>query len=296
MAAPTLFDRLFPFTRQPFIDPTTAVTLMSLNALVYLDLTPVIPQLLSILGAASIVQLPSPAQFVPATLFVRNGARVVVVYEGTRGIEQWFSYVTGAGVSAIGPSPGVVFAPFAASVRQVQPGTLANINPADAVLVTGHSLGAAVAGIQNSLLTQQGFATRLAWLFACPRYCDDAFKILASGQTVTVNLPNDPIPLLPPDLVSFVQRDPAAIRWSQVFSRLTGSSPLASWFIAGLAPGGLDPVAELAAANLFPRYSPHQTYQYIRSTFAGLNDQSDPGVVALKALLIQLGLFDPWPA
>lgn len=293
---PGLFDRIFPDPIRVSYDTGTAFTLMSLNAIVYLDITPFAARLRDIFKCDSITQVASTGQFVPAFLVLRKGKRVILVLEGTRGIQGWWNYVRGASGSPLGPAPGRVFSPFAVLVRSVQPNVIAQVAQDDWLMFTGHSLGAAVAAVLNSLMTQAGWTTLPAWCFATPRFGDAAFCAAARGTAVNANLPNDPVPLLPPDPITAIETEPAILRWVEVFRYLGGAVTLTASQLATQGPEALDWVVALAAANIVPSRSPHNSYQYILSTIAGLSKPYPSDIAALGALLIELGLTQPWPS
>jgi len=291
--AQTLFDRIMP-PRFAGVAPETAFVLMGLDTLVFLPAEQYLQQLRGILGADTVGQLPSPAQFVPAVLFCRSGNRLILAFEGTRGIEAWWNYVAGAGVKPYGPAPGVCFAPFVDAARTLQANIGQLYELRDRVLFTGHSLGAAVAGMLNDTQTRAGWWTDMAWLFACPRFADRAYLAAAKGRNVTLNLPFDPVPYLPPDVVEIVGRSPTEIRWAELLDRYSGWWPLSGWYQAAQQASRLDWLVQLAGANVVPNVSPHQTYQYIRATYSACGSSPRPDVVQLAELLKGLGLFDPW--
>jgi hypothetical protein len=58
----------------------------------------------------------------------------------------------------------------------------------------------------------------------------------------------------------------------------------------------LDYLPMLAAANVNPSESPHQTYQYIRAAWAPIAAHPSTPAAKLAIGCQALGLFDPWPA
>jgi hypothetical protein len=269
---------------------------MGLNALVYLDVAPLAAELRVLLGVEDVVQIESGKQFIPNILFLRQGNRLLVVVQGTKNVQDWWRYVVQAGAKPWGPPPGLCFGPFVDSAAAVLPVVVAGYTPGNDVVFTGHSLGAAVAAMLCSELRRTGWAIRSCLAFACPRYGNADFHAQAVGPFLVANLPNDPVPLLPPDPVFALQTNPTRIRWGGPFSAPAGIRQMGTWAAAGVSPGGLDWVAELAAANIDWRYSPHATFQYIRSTYDGLPSRSDPQVQAYAQFLSDQGLFSPWPS
>lgn len=293
---PTLFDGLFPSFGRTFFARDAALTLMGMNAIVFLDITSFADELRADLGADSVTRIDSPGNFVPAVLIARQGNRVVFTFEGTKGIAGWWNYVQGAGVEQLGPYPGTVFAPFAQMVRALQPTINAHIAAGDVILFSGHSLGAAIAAILTSLYTQARASVKPTILFAVPRYGDPAFLAAARGTCINVNLPQDPVPLLPPDPVRALQRNPAELRWREAFGVIGGVIPAAQWVFGPEGPQNLDWLVQLAGANIAPSNSPHNTYYYIRSCMAGLPKPYTVEQSTYAALLTRLGLTDPWPS
>ena len=293
--AQSLFDRLMPPRRLAFARETP-FTLMALNALVFLDGETFIPDLVEILGADQVGRIPNPAPFVPSILFARSKGRVIVALEGTKSIGQWWQYVENAGVQPWGPAPGVCFSPFVDYCRRLQPEVNAQLEESDRVAFTGHSLGAACAGMLNSEQTRAGWWTDYAWLFACPRFADRAWLSLARGRSVTCNLPYDPVPYLPPSIVEVVGRSPTEIRWTQLLDRLPGSFVLPPFYSAADWGRSLDWAVQLAGGNVVPNLSPHQTYQYLRAAWSLVPQPVRPDVSALYDLCKGLGLLDPWPS
>jgi hypothetical protein len=123
---------------------------------------------------------------------------------------------------------------------------------------------------------------------------DASFVALARGFSYTVNLPYDPIPLVPPDIVDLIERDPDRIRWGAVWQRFPGQFPIPGLHDWVATARNLDYLTMLSAANLNPTRSPHQTYQYIRACWAGLAGHVSTAAAELADLCKALGLFDPW--
>jgi hypothetical protein len=289
----TLMQRLF--SKQRGTNPELPFACMSLNALVFLDPASYAAKLQAIFGADQVAVLPAPDKFSPAILTLRAGPLLLLAFQGTSNWPTWARYFTSAGAKPFGPSPGVCFAPFVDAANAVQPAIGSALQDGDQVLFTGHSLGAAIAGMLNSNYTRAGLNTQAAWLFACPRFGDPAFFAAVKGQNLTLNLAADPVPYLPPDVWQIIQRGPDELRWEQIYERFAASLFLPPWEPVARAPERLDFLVQLAAANLDWSQSPHNTYQYIRAAWSIAAKSPTLAMLSLNALITQLGLWNPWP-
>jgi hypothetical protein len=229
-------------------------------------------------------------------MVLRSGGRVIFAYEGTVGYGAWLRYVSGAGSKPFGPPPGLCFAPFVDAVEKTVGGMQSQLQKGDRVLFTGHSLGAACAGMTNSETTRAGYWTEPACLFACPRCGNDSYFALARGSAYVYNLPYDPVPILPPQVVDFVERSPDQIRWDQVYSYFRGNFPLGAWRGAIATAQNLDYLVLMAAGSLDWQHSPHNTYQYLNAAWTALDGNASQDAIKLQMGCQALGLFDPWPS
>lgn len=75
---------------------------------------------------------------------------------------------------------------------------LKNINK---IFVTGHSLGAAIAGISQELL-RYSYKGAISVLFACPRFCCDD-HIFSELNGVDIRIPGDVIPSMPAKMLGY---------------------------------------------------------------------------------------------
>ena len=288
-------ERLFPkYLRH--LPPETPFCYMCLDGLVFLDSTAWLDELKAIFGATGAAHVSGPDQWTPSVLALRQGPRVILSFEGTKGSLGWLPFFANAGLKEYGPPPGQVFAPFATSATALEPLIKQAFLPGDVATFTGHSLGAAVASMLNSTFTRVGLNTLPAWCFGCPRYGDRAYFASARGSTLVVNLPQDPIPLLPPDVVGYIHRQPAALQWNQLLDSPPEKNFIFGWDRSAAPSKQLDYLVALAAANIVPQESPHQTYQYLRSCWAGLPAPIPGDVQLLFQLCTRLGLLDPWPS
>jgi hypothetical protein len=178
----------------------------------------------------------------------------------------------------------------------VEPGLLDALQPGDRLLLTGHSLGAPVVGLLGNALRLAYAEVEPAVLFAVPNFADAAYLASVVLPTFTINLPGDPVPYLPPNVVFLMGNSPASIRWDAVYRRFSGGLPLLTWGEAAHYARDLDWWVILAAASQDPNENPHQTYQYLTALWTGLGQQLSSEASALVLLLKSLGLFAPWPS
>jgi len=291
----SLFDHLFPGNSA--IYPETPFALMGLNALAYLDPADFLDDVKTIFGADSGGMVEGePAAYIPNVLWLRSGNRVILSYQGTVGTAAWFYYIAGAGALPYGPDPGRCYAPFVTIANKVWPDLEKLFTNADRLLFTGHSLGAAIASMHSTELTRFGLAVDPCWPFACPRFADSSYLAMAPGRSRGVNLPYDPVPLLPPNVVDYLGSDITQIRWDEVYATLPGRLAIGAVEVGTRPFFGLDYLVVLAAGSLPFRTSQHQTYNYIRACWHGLGTNATLAALQLAAVLTGLGLFDPWPA
>ena len=148
--------------------------------------------------------LPSGSAYQPAVVIAGDGSNSAVAFQGTANIEQWFSYVAGAGVVPFPDGRGNVFGPFFVAVGLAFPGLLQAVQGAGKLYLTGHSLGATSAAMATALLADCAFSRPNQILFAQPNFCEITFKLGFPGNPTSVNHPLDPVPLLPPDPVTLL--------------------------------------------------------------------------------------------
>jgi hypothetical protein len=291
---PSVFDRLFPVGID-YLDPEGAFFLMALDALVYLDSELYADQLAAIFGAEAVTQIPSPAPYVPALLTLRAGDRVIVAAEGTRGPWAWFNYVATAGGKRWQGFDGLVFGPFADIAEAAFPGVMDSIYASDRIRFSGHSLGAPVVSLIGNSLRWTGYAVEPLVLFAVPNFADAAFLANVVLSAYTVDLPGDPVPYLPPNVVFLMKNKPYELRWNQVYGRIAGGFQPLSPFQAADALNRFDWWILIAAAGSDLQVNMHQTYMYLWACWNGIQDPPTAEASALFLLLKGLGLLAPWP-
>ncbi|KAJ9419482.1 hypothetical protein FOXG_07142 [Fusarium oxysporum f. sp. lycopersici 4287] len=88
--------------------------------------------------------------------------------------------------------------------------TAAAINPGFRIVVTGHSLGGAIASLAAAELRNNGYSTDL-YTFGAPRFGDDALSTYITNQAggnYRVTHYNDPVPRVPPMFVGYAHISP----------------------------------------------------------------------------------------
>jgi hypothetical protein len=282
------------YTRNP--SPSVAYFMMGLNALVFLEGDQYKDRLSAILDGANVQRIPGKVPFVPAVLIISQAGFYIVAVEGTRGFTAWVNYVTGAGVVNYPRDRGDVFAPFAASALGVLPEVLEATGGADVVFLSGHSLGAAVAGMLTASLFDAGKRTPASYLFACPRFASTRFRVKFDFNVHLFNHPLDPVPLLPPDPVALVGRNPFEARWSYGMGQVAEPRWLPAGILSSIPTNTSDWLAAVAVNSMDIANSPHNTYRYIREMAATLSAEERATWFDFTVLLSDLGLLDPWPA
>lgn len=105
---------------------------------------------------------------------------------------------------------------FAAAWEEIRANTYSAIkeglqaNPNYRVIITGHSLGGAVAILGGAYLRRDGYKVDV-FSFGAPRVGNDAFANFASGQkgnSVRITHTVDPVPRLPPIIFGFRHTTP----------------------------------------------------------------------------------------
>ncbi len=272
-----------------------AYFLCGLDAMAYLPIGSYEAKLSLFLGGARIRQIDgTPPQF-PGALVIDQAGYYIVAIEGTRTIAQWINYVVGAGVSPWPGGRGYVFTPFLQAEAPIANQVAGLVPAGDIGILTGHSLGGAVAGLLAVDLFQRGRTIPTTYLFACPNFCDKEFARNYRGEAWTFNHPLDPVPLLPPDPITFIGRDPWSARWAYGIGSLGPAIWPPQKVLPTIPTQGPDWLAALVAGSVDVSQSPHNTYRYLRELAFLLSAQEQLEYGGFTAILRELGLFDPWP-
>lgn len=141
---------------------------------------------------------------------------IVVAYRGSQSIRNWF---TNAQI-LLEPMPGwcpgcAVHVGFLDAFREEQATVVDSVtrlvkeNPGYKLVITGHSLGGAIATIAATELRKHGLQVSLV-TYGSPRVGNEALAkfISASGANFRVTHLNDPIPRLPPLTIGYRHSEP----------------------------------------------------------------------------------------
>lgn len=277
-------------------DAGLAFFLMGMNAMVYLDPTSWQNRLQSIVADLSVVYSHATQRFHPNVAILNGSGWAIVVIQGTQGWQGWLEYVKGAGSVPWPLRPGRVFKPFADLAYETASRIKSLVGVGVPLVYTGHSLGAAVAPLVGELLAQLNTPLYPAFWFAQPRLGDLTFTADYPYKGWQLNVPIDPVPLLPADVIADLADNPFAIRGSGGYYGIGPPRSLGPGVPPFTWPLGGDYIAALAASIPDLRQSPHQTYWYIRVLHNYFDNANVTYYADYTQLLDDLGLFDPWPA
>ncbi|SPQ21833.1 ae368ab0-4aa7-4557-9d60-651608c7a28b [Thermothielavioides terrestris] len=142
--------------------------------------------------------------------------QIVVSFRGTTSVQNWIADLTFVQVPC-DLTPGcLVHTGFWGSWGEVAARTLAAVrdakaaHPAYSVIVTGHSLGGAVATLAAAYLRRAGFAADL-YTYGSPRIGNAAFVEFVTAQPggeYRVTHTDDPVPRLPPLVANYRHTSP----------------------------------------------------------------------------------------
>jgi Lipase (class 3) len=280
---------------QPWLSTPMACLACGLDLLSFLDPTSWATAVTNWLAGPTITVNPGGDNFRPSTVVLTDGTTDLVAIEGTKSIQQWYSYVKGAGIVNWLPGRGNVFAPFNTLYQSCGPRVLSQVNPQHNIYVTGYSLGSAIGSLLCSQMQAAGFKfLQPAYLFAQPCHGDFLYRKQWLQNAYSMNHPLDPVPWLPPDALTPMGVSPWVValgsqlcpvgspRWPY------GSSP----FTYG--PGPLDWIAAFGQTVASPTLNGHSSYIYGRAVTLGLSPYDLAIFAPFVALLKQLGLLDPW--
>lgn len=282
------------YTRKP--SPAAAYFSMGLSALSFLDVGEYGPALSGILAGATVKRIPPVPPFQPAVLIVSQAGFYWLAIMGTRGITQWVNFVTGAGVTRWPAGRGQVFTPFFDAEQSIVASVLAEVPAGDVAFITGHSLGGAVAPMLAVSLQEAGRRLAQVYQFAAPNFCDWTWRSNYGIDTFSFNHPLDPVPLLPPDVVTLLGRDPFSARWQYGIGGVVPPRWGPASQFNSLPHDGPDWIAAMVASSLDLTVSPHNTYRYLKELQAVLSLDEKGTWRDFSTLLESLGLLAPWPA
>lgn len=290
----------FAFLKQRAGDPAPDAGLayfcMGLNAMVYLDPATWTARLEAIVSGMTVNYSPPAVNFHPAIAVLRGTGWALVVIQGTQGWQGWAEYVTGAGSTPWPLRPGRVFTPFFTLANEAADRLAALLPSSPAVLYTGHSLGAATAPLIAELLQAQLPASFTQFWYAQPRIGDLTYAADYPLSGYQLNIPIDPVPYLPVDVIADLADNPMDIQGTGQYVGIGYPRPLTNSVAPYTWPINGNFLASLAASIPDLRQSPHQTYWYNRVLLNFLDLANKAYYADYTQLLTDLGLLDPWPA
>jgi hypothetical protein len=279
----------------PTLSTAWAAFTCGLDLLTFLPASSWQQQVSDWLAGPTVTVNPGGADFRPSTVVLTDGHTDVVAVEGTRSIGQWYSYVTGAGMTPWLVDRGNVFRPFKALYDACAPRVLTQIDTSHAIYLTGYSLGSVIAGMLGSKLQSVGARfLQPAYLFACPVYADFPYAKTWLQAGWQFNHPLDPVPWLPTDALTPMGIDPIVIaegtglysvgvpRWPYGFSPFAVQNTPLGWIAA---------FGQTVASTTL---NGHNSYVYGRATIYGLGANEARVLAPFISLLQSLGLLDPW--
>ena len=172
-----------------------------------------------------VIQILTPESFtsegfgveVPIAFIATKDDNIYVVFRGTKTISEWITDADFPMVPYVDPAGGMTEKGFTdfyedfseliiSSVKMLKDqGTFNNL------YITGHSLGAALAGVSApDLLMKTGFENPIVYSFASPRVGDSDYKTYFDSfglDSWRVFNTNDLVPMLPPELLGYTHVD-----------------------------------------------------------------------------------------
>jgi hypothetical protein len=290
------FDLMLKYIQEPAPTPIALHFNMGLDTLAFLDPTTYGTDLVAWLGSGQLKYVAAASTFELSSLLLDDGVSVICGIQGTRNFTQWVNYVTGAQMRPWLPGRGRVFAPFAQSALDSYARFSAQIPAGRTVYMSGHSLGAAVAAMDVTLLEAAGIKCPVQYFFAFPPVGDSSFVSGWRGRPILCNHPLDPVPLLPPDVVSVIGVSPFEADWQ--YGVFPVGQPIWPYAVGSLPPRSSPVIVAAAMASqlLSVNTCPHNTYRYLQATLSGLGSRDRRTMEGFTSILERLQLFKPWPS
>lgn len=160
---------------------------------------------------ANIVRMPIPefnflaGSNAPQWFIAQDASSAQVAIAGTTNLSQWMDYITQAGVTTATNLSGKTFGPFDDWSNRIMAEVRAKVPSKKEMLISGHSLGGAMAILVAEKLRKNGYEKIVVYTFGCPRVGDRDFTL--NYETVVHNVRNqgDVVPNLPPPMLSYVR-------------------------------------------------------------------------------------------
>ena len=165
-----------------------------------------------------IVQILTPEGFtsetlseeIPIAFIATKDDNIYVVFRGTKTLEEWITDADFPMVDYIDPGGGKTEKGFTDLYSDIREQIISNVmmlndqGTFNNLYITGHSLGAALAGVSTpDLLMNTGFENPVVYSFASPRVGDEDYKTYFDAfglDSWRVFNTNDLVPMLPPDI------------------------------------------------------------------------------------------------
>lgn len=160
---------------------------------------------------ANIVRMPVPVfQFLegsnaPQWFIAQDAHSAQVAIAGTTNLNQWMDYITQAGVTNARNLVGKTFGPFDEWSDVITAEIFSRVDSKKEILISGHSLGGAMAIIVAEKLLKQGYDKIVVYTFGCPRVGDRDFVLNYESVVHNVRNQGDVVPSLPPAMLSYVR-------------------------------------------------------------------------------------------
>lgn len=177
---------------------------------------------------------------------VHDDRGAIIGIAGTQAIAPWLDYAVRTGLVDCTGVGGQVFRPFQEYAALMYDAVKQRLDSSWPVVLSGHSLGGALASIIGERLKQEGWNIRSVHTFGCPRIGDDAFVLASQVRQHHYLGANDVIPSMPPaSHVSGRVIDPLGVMFPNCFrppnewteerqslASITPYGPFTSWTAA----------------------------------------------------------------
>lgn len=206
----------------------------------------------------------------PRFFISANAEGTQIGIAGTTQLAQWMDYITRAGATNVTGLPGKTFGPFDDWSNRIVTVLRNQVPTTKQLIISGHSLGGAMAVLVAEKLRQFGYTRCVSYTFGCPRVGDAEFT--SNYESVVHNVRNqcDVIPSLPPAMLSYVRVLPSFRQILPYMSRPGFDYQMPFGPQPWLNPASLvNPSAPLEWAARIPirAVAEHLEFQYIRAAW-----------------------------